>query len=492
MTDYNDRNYSYSWHQSHDQATIILMVPYETQEEDIVVVIERNYLVVGVQGKPPVVKGRLYNAVDTDNSVWQLESRAARLPARERTTSTTSTVSSQSSYAIVSDPEISSSFAASLEGIHMSDAEEAFSPSPALSSPSLSSMDEQMFQARRRPQSNAAASRSVSPGQVLSSIRSSYSSLDSVHYSHSGRLLTLHLEKEQSVIWPSLIVGPAPDTLSQPITDSLVFNTDYELEQKYNMDPTSLALLGLEYFDIRKDKEEAFEYFVRAWHQARNPSATMRLVSQYVPLQLSYDLAGAQEQVSHGTPAYYIQGLGGYSGLARLYLEAGLLYLEGTAFPLLASSYSSLSSIRVPLQTPQEEGGTEAWKRDREAALKYFERAHALDSDIEIPSLSQDTESSTRYSALDLEMPKMDVGAATPESDQSGGSRQTDPGPPVVRRRKKKTAISNASKAADLDEMDSTWYLYIPGLVGAGTALVVVGIVGALSLSTWSRRNQSS
>lgn len=55
------------------QATILLMVPYETHEEDIVVsqemrlgrnavnsvpqvTIERNYLVVGVHGKPPVVK----------------------------------------------------------------------------------------------------------------------------------------------------------------------------------------------------------------------------------------------------------------------------------------------------------------------------------------------------------------------------------------------------------------------------------------------------
>ena len=201
--------------------------------------------------------------MDTTNSVWQLETRTNRLSARERTTSTTSTVSSQSSYALVSDPEISSSFAASLEGTHMSDADDLISPSPALSSPSLSSADEQLFQLhRRRPQSNSAASRSVSPGHMLNSIRSSYSSMDSLHYTHSGRLLTLYLEKEQSIIWPSLIVGPVPDTLSAPITDSLVFHTSYELEYKYNMDPTSLSLLGLEYFDIRKDKEEAFEYFV--------------------------------------------------------------------------------------------------------------------------------------------------------------------------------------------------------------------------------------
>ena len=33
---------------------------------------------------------------------------------------------------------------------------------------------------------------------------------------------------------------------------------------------------------------------------------------------------------------------------------------------------------------------------------------------------------------------------------------------------------------------DRTWYLYLPGLVGAGTALLVVGL---LSLQSW-RKNQ--
>ncbi|KIK17608.1 hypothetical protein PISMIDRAFT_685058, partial [Pisolithus microcarpus 441] len=53
---------------------------------------------------------------------------------------------------------------------------------------------------------------------------------------------------------------------------------DPDLEVKYNMDPTSLVLFAIELLDIRKDKEEAFECFVRAWHQAHLPSATMKLV----------------------------------------------------------------------------------------------------------------------------------------------------------------------------------------------------------------------
>jgi hypothetical protein len=209
-------------------------------------------------------QGRLYSTVDTNSSVWQLEPRASRLSARGRTTSTTSTASTQSSYAFVSDPEISSSFAASLESGQVSDADD-ISPSPALSSPSLSSADERgllPLMSHRKTLSNAAASRPASPGHALHSMTSSYSSLESLHSPPSGRLLTLHLEKDQSIIWPSLIVGPAPDALSPPMANSVVFDSSHELEHQYNMDPTSLVLIALELFDIRKDKEEAFECFL--------------------------------------------------------------------------------------------------------------------------------------------------------------------------------------------------------------------------------------
>ena len=91
---------------------------------------------------------------------------------------------------------------------------------------------------------------------------SSFSSLDSFHSPQSGRLLTVHLEKQKSIIWPSLIVGPVPESLSPSPAASLVFDASLEMEQQYNMDPTSLALIALELSDIRKDKEEAFEYFL--------------------------------------------------------------------------------------------------------------------------------------------------------------------------------------------------------------------------------------
>jgi thiamine pyrophosphokinase len=224
----------------------------------------------------------------------------------------------------------------------------------------------------------------------------------------------------------------------------------------------------------------------RAWHQAHVAAATIRLVSHYLPLQTTFDLNQTEKQAPRGTVAYYLQCIGGPGGLAQLYLEAGLLHLEGAASSLLASSYSSLSSIRVPLQSQAGEGDTEAWRRDRDAAGKYFERARMLQPNLDIPLLPPDGDT-------ELEMPSMEVHPSAPQSIYSGESQHTDPDLPQLRRRRKKEETTLiGSREARPDEIDNTWYLYIPGLVGAGTALFVVGVVGALSFSTWSRRNQGS
>ncbi|KAF9476690.1 hypothetical protein BDN70DRAFT_882072 [Pholiota conissans] len=498
MDKYNERAYfPYSWHQSHDQATVLLMVPYNIQDEDLSVLIDQQYLIVGVRDHAPIVKGKLYGSVDTASSVWQLEPRATRQSGRERTTSTASTTSTHSSYAFVSDPDISSSFAASLESGPVSDAEDVgYSPSPALSSPNLSFTDEVLYPIPRRklplnpvqPQS-----RSVSPGgHTHPSITSSLSSLESGHSPRNGRLLTIHLEKEKSVIWPSLIVGPVPEDLASSITNTvIVFDASEEKVDKYNMDPTSLALIALELCDIRKEKEDAFEYFLRAWQYAHVPSATMRLVSHYLPLDETFvfhenseaDAAEISESLK-----YYYTSVGGPRGLAQLYLEAGLLHLEGAASTLLAASYSSLSSIRIPLHAQIGEGGTEAWRRDREAAAKFFDRARELYPTLDIPALPVE-------GAIELEMPSMHLPTSSPESEQSKESYEPDSEheAPIIRRRRKKEEETVVEKTrTDLDDYDNAWYLYIPGIIGAGTALLVVGIVGALSFSTWSRRNQGS
>jgi thiamine pyrophosphokinase len=176
--------------------------------------------------------------------------------------------------------------------------------------------------------------------------------------------------------------------------------------------------------------------------------------------------------------------MGGSSGLAQLYLEAGMLHLEGAASALLTSSSSSLSSLRVPVPSSSGEGGTDAWQRDREAAGKYFERARLLQPSLDIPVLPPPGGLLSHNPSEQLEMPSIDI--------QSSYASE-----PALTRRRRKTKEESTSlfhkSEAKLDDLeDNTWYLYVPGLVGAGTALLVVGVISALSFSTWSRRNQGS
>jgi thiamine pyrophosphokinase len=217
----------------------------------------------------------------------------------------------------------------------------------------------------------------------------------------------------------------------------------------------------------------------------------MRLVSHYLPPDqiTSNDLLELSEKPIRGTTAYYAESVGGARGLAQLYLEAGLLHLEGAASTLLAASYSSLSSIRIPLHGQIGEGGAAAWRRDREAAAKFFDSARALYPGLDIPALPSEGE-------LELEMPAMNLGHSASDTEPSKEEFLTDSEPDATLRRRRKAlekeqALLDKGKAG-LDEMEGPWYLYVPGIVGAGTALLVVGIVGALSFSTWSRRNQGS
>lgn len=134
------------------------------------------------------IQGQLYGAIDTANSSWQLEPRTTH---RGRTISSTS---SRSSFAVVSDHDLSS-FTVSLESGHDSEADDYADlvHSPALSSPST---DERALSSRHRDDFVMPQIPGFFSSQMGPSVTSSYSSTESLpHSGHSGRLLTLHLEK---------------------------------------------------------------------------------------------------------------------------------------------------------------------------------------------------------------------------------------------------------------------------------------------------------
>ncbi|KAI5999452.1 hypothetical protein EDC04DRAFT_3096091 [Pisolithus marmoratus] len=195
------------------------------------VVIERGYLLAGVEGQQPVMKGCLYGNVDVVNSVWQLKLRTSQPSTRHFS------IINHNYYAFVSESEISTSAKLHLvycicvrlqqtmqtgadkqtsdtSQMNSSQTSDAEVPVPIHSSPTLSAKEQLGYQ-------------------------------KTVNFA-SGKGPVCH--------WPSSVVGPVPQELSPSAPIPMLYNCDLEVE--YNMDPASLVLLN--FFDIRKDREEAF------------------------------------------------------------------------------------------------------------------------------------------------------------------------------------------------------------------------------------------
>jgi len=224
----------------------------------------------------------------------------------------------------------------------------------------------------------------------------------------------------------------------------------------------------------------------------------MRLVAYYFPLAAVFDPSPTPTPETYaslvkGTVPYHHHCIGGGAGLARLYVEAGSLYLEGTASILLSSTYSALSSIRSSTSTVQGEGGIAGWRRDRDFARRYFERAKTLDPELEVPVVPPEI-GDELGSGTELLMPSIEI-KTTKGSPASGSA--------TSKTRRRKGTVMGKRQGRDMEEseilapnmvresstmsagdMDSPWYLIIPGLVGAGTALLVVTAIG---LSSWRR-----
>lgn len=209
-----------------------------------------------------------------------------------------------------------------------------------------------------------------------------------------------------------------------------------------------------------------------------------------------------------GTIEYYVRSLGGPQGLAQLFLEAGLAHLDGIASKLLAANYSPLASIRraepPPSALRRRESSTVMWKRDRACARTYFERARtlapALDATGAIPFLPEETDlrgvDDGRGGSVDVR-PGQDPEFQMPSiylDDGSEGTLKPPASPETIRsgkRRRRQEASETLLgtkdekfKASVVDEDDDTWWL-----IGAGTAIVVASVLGAIGFTNWRKNN---
>ena len=288
--------------------------------------------------------------------------------------------------------------------------------------------------------------------------------------------------------------------------------------------------MGEESLKIRHDKDEAFEYFVyvvisfnhvmiehspvtnrRSWYLLHTPFAAMRLVAHFTPVTtiIPTSLSPSSTPPSpprRGTAEYYVRALGGPQGLAQLFLEAGLAHLDGIASKLLAANYSPLASIRraepPPSALRRRESSTVMWKRDRACARTYFERARTLapglDATGAIPYLPEETDlrgiddgrvGSTRSIDPELQMPSIYV-----EDGSTEGTLRPPVSPETVRgKRRRRQEASDAllgtkegekMQPSVYDEDDDTWWF-----IGAGTAILVASVLGAIGFSNWRKNN---
>ncbi|EIM92534.1 nuclear movement protein nudC [Stereum hirsutum FP-91666 SS1] len=63
----------YSWKQELGEVDIVVPVPKGTRSRDLVVVIAKKKLSVGLKGKEPIMSGELCKEVKMDDSTWTLE-----------------------------------------------------------------------------------------------------------------------------------------------------------------------------------------------------------------------------------------------------------------------------------------------------------------------------------------------------------------------------------------------------------------------------------
>ncbi|UZJ52533.1 hypothetical protein CBS101457_001853 [Exobasidium rhododendri] len=164
-------------------------------------------------------------------------------------------------------------------------------------------------------------------------------------------------------------------------------------EELYEMDPTSLALMGMRHtrqghrtpFASATNREEsrAFEYFRRAWRRAEIPLATKRLVEDYLPLPIYQNNA-----IVLAFQIRLMAALGGPTALARLYVSYARLQLPSSldkrsplAFPLggLTNPFGS-GPQNDQLSSPRSQADLST-KND---AILYLREACTLDKNVVI------------------------------------------------------------------------------------------------------------
>ncbi|KAN0061498.1 hypothetical protein ACQY0O_006345 [Thecaphora frezii] len=64
--------YGWTFHQSHDQATVLFLVPQTVSSRDLDITIGSDYIIAAIRSHPPIIKARLYGQINTATSTWRI------------------------------------------------------------------------------------------------------------------------------------------------------------------------------------------------------------------------------------------------------------------------------------------------------------------------------------------------------------------------------------------------------------------------------------
>ncbi|RUS32451.1 hypothetical protein BC938DRAFT_475345 [Jimgerdemannia flammicorona] len=187
---------TYIWSQTDDQLTVSFLVLDHFRAKDMEVTIESTLLKAGVRGQEPVVKGKLYSTIRPKESLWQLDKPSSALSSLANSPALSS---SGSSFAFITPP--------------LSPNTSLILPPPAMDLP---------------PESSDSGSINMSPlGRA----------------SHRFRVVTIHLEKGDDVIWPMLVTSG--------------------ITERMDLDATSAYHLGV-MFESQRDAENSYKFYLHA------------------------------------------------------------------------------------------------------------------------------------------------------------------------------------------------------------------------------------
>jgi hypothetical protein len=384
-----------------------------------------------------------------------------------------------------------------------------------------------------------------------------------------AKLVTLHLDKVDGGIWPVLVSGPASISLVQPeypspflsqprlqnisaalsealrqptlddhqsvvledesnaqlddsFTQSTITvdtmnsddsttvlgmqSTSEEEERLYDMDPTSLALMGVTHskqgarspFSSTSTQESAsaFEYFKRAWRRAEIPLATKRLVEDYLPL------SPQRSNTSNMLRSRLTASLGGSSALARLYVSYARLHLpcfqdrqSPLAFPLggLTNPFGRGVHGQDRLSSPRPQGD-QSIEHD---PLMYLREARNIDRNVVISE-----EEWSEAQAIAAHSPSGDgpllwdqpetINKASDGEKTSQGRQSASEGHKREKRRKKKMGSKlhrdDISKSSEKFTSDQGLVFVLVSRV----ALISVMVAGGVAVAGWWRRAASA